>query len=275
VLLTAPDTAMRAQLGRAAALRWRARPHFLVIGAQKAGTTSLEKFLSAHPRLLPAAKKELHYFYLYYERGLGWYLRHFPWRWEVGKRLCFEATPDYLAHADVTAERMRRDLGPVKLIAVLREPVARAWSAWRMWHSFAQRPDKAAKADGRSFAAAIDAELARGAAGAADHFHYVRMGHYAEHLERFFAHFPADDVLVLDYGEMEADLTGFLQRICAFLEIEPFCEADLARFGGRRHWVSPSRTPTSADEHAMDRLRAHYAPHNDRLWALLGRRFDW
>lgn len=76
----------------------------------------------------------------------------------TANRLCFEATPDDLYHTEA-ASRIEETLGPVKLIAVLRDPAARADSAWKMWNSFRDRPDKSRKADHRSFAQAIYDEL--------------------------------------------------------------------------------------------------------------------
>ncbi|MBM9595171.1 sulfotransferase family protein [Roseitranquillus sediminis] len=255
----------------------RARPDFLIVGAQKAGTTSLHSYLAQHPRLTPArGPKELHYFNLYYgRRGAAWYLSHFPWRVRHDGSLLFEATPDYLAHPEAPG-RIRRDLGRVKLIAVLREPAGRAFSAWRMWHGFAEKkPDQAGKVDPRSFSQAIDEELASPDGQAEKHFHYVAMGRYADHLATWRRHFDAADMLVLDYGLMSRDLQGFLDRICDFLEVARFSAADVERLGGERLWVSPAAPETDEVRVTLDRLRAYYAPSNARLFEMLGERWDW
>lgn len=270
------DEAMIAEAKNRVLRPLRTGPDFLIVGAQKAGTTSLYHYLAEHPQLRPASgPKELHYFNLYHHRGLAWYLSHFPLRFvSGGRRLSFEATPDYLGHAAVP-ERIRRDLGRVKLIAVLREPAARAYSAWKMWHSFADHPTKAAKADPRAFAQAIEEELADPHGQADRHFHYVRFGRYAEHLDAYRRHFARDEMLILDHREMSADLLGFLGRICAFLEVEPFASETVARLGARRHWASPDWPETEAVGRTLTRLRAYYAPHNERLFAMLGQRWGW
>ena len=253
----------------------RRGPDFLVIGAQKAGTTSLHRYLALHPRLLPAAgPKELHYFDLRHHWGIGWYLSHFPPRLAARGRLCFEATPDYLGHPAAPG-RIRRALGRVKLIAVLREPAARAHSAWKMWHGFVGTPENDSRADPRPFPAAIEEELRDPERAAAGRFRYVAQGCYDEHLAAYRAHFPPGDTLVLDHAEMERDLHGFLARICNFLGVEPFGEAEVRAMGRRRHWVGPDWPVTDEGEATLARLREHYAPHNERLFAALGRRFDW
>lgn len=255
--------------------RLRARPDFLIIGAQKAATTSLHRYLTEHPDLRPASgPKELHYFYLYYHRGPAWYFSHFPLRFATDDRLNFEATPDYLCHA-VVPGRMRRDLGPVKLIAVLREPAARAYSAWKMWHSFADNPDKAARADRRSFVQAIEEEIADPTGQSHLHFHYLAMGRYADHLQVYRQHFPTDDMLILNYAEMSADLGSFLERICMFLGVKPFPSQVVERLGEQRHWVGPSWPETEDVVRTQERLRDYYAPHNARLFTMLDQEWDW
>jgi hypothetical protein len=103
------------------------RPDALVIGAPKSGTTSLMKYLNAHPGIWCHPRKELHFFNNHFHWGTQWYADQFPKRAEIGGRLRLEATPDYLQGPDIPA-RVRAVLPGVKLIVVLREPVARALS---------------------------------------------------------------------------------------------------------------------------------------------------
>ena len=262
--------------GDFAARALRARPDFLIIGTQKAGTTSLHAYLSEHPSLAPArGAKELHFFNIYYHRGLRWYLRHFPLRTRTGGQLWFEATPDYLWHADAP-RRVRTSIGRPRLIAVLRDPAERAYSAWNMWHSFASRPDRdPRRADRRSFAQAIEAELASPTNEAHLHFHYVAMGRYVEHLERWLTHFERGDLLVLDYADLARDPAAFLDAICGFLGVPAFAARTARELADQRLWAGPRRARTPADEAAIARLRAYYAPFDERLAALLGRAPGW
>jgi hypothetical protein len=106
-------------------------PYFLILGAQRAGTSSLYKFLRQHPSLRLPRKKEIHFFDLYYTRGLRWYARQFPAFVFKRKKKTGEATPYYLFHPAV-AERVADALPDVKLIALLRDPTARAYSHFQM-----------------------------------------------------------------------------------------------------------------------------------------------
>ncbi len=118
--------------------RLRSTPDFLVIGAHRCGTTSLFKALSAHPQLLrPPVNKGTDYFTLHYHRNPNWYRGHFPLTLpgrlrtaRYGGPLVFEACTYYLFHP-FAMERIARDLPHVKLVVMLRDPVERAFSAYK------------------------------------------------------------------------------------------------------------------------------------------------
>lgn len=107
---------------------WRELPAFLIIGTQKGGTTSLHDLLDHHPDVAMSVPKEVHYFDLNYRRGERWYRAAFAF--PRAGRVCGEATPFYLLHPHVPP-RVARDLPDVKLVAMLREPVARTYSSWQ------------------------------------------------------------------------------------------------------------------------------------------------
>ena len=84
-------------------------PSFLVIGAQRAGTSLLHQILLAHPDVyVPAQRKEVHYFDRYFERGVEWYQSYFPAADAAGRyRAIGEITPDYLATEEARRGFMR------------------------------------------------------------------------------------------------------------------------------------------------------------------------
>ena len=112
-----------------------ALPHFLIIGAQKAGTTSLASYLAAHPGVVPSKRKEVHFFDLNYEKGVDWYRSHFPIARGQGLRrrmrgrrmLTGEASPYYIFHP-LAASRAFDLLPAARVIVLLRNPVDRAYS---------------------------------------------------------------------------------------------------------------------------------------------------
>jgi len=105
----------------------RVLPNYLIIGAQKTGTSSLFNYLSMHPQVINSNKKEVHYFDKNFERPLNWYKQFFPFKFIANNYTIGEATPDYLYHPFV-AQRIYNTIPGVKLIIILRNPVERVIS---------------------------------------------------------------------------------------------------------------------------------------------------
>ncbi len=103
-------------------------PNFICVGAQKAGSSSLYKLLQSHPEIYLSEKKEIHYFNIEteYTKGLGYYASFFNENYN-NQKLIGECTPDYLQYTFVP-ERIRNDLGKIKILIILRHPVDRAYS---------------------------------------------------------------------------------------------------------------------------------------------------
>ncbi len=211
----------------------RPLPEFLIVGTQRGGTTSLHRYLSQHPGVLPARlTKGVHWFDAAFDKPESWYRANFPTevaRRRARRRLGYppvagESSPYYLFHPHVPA-RIASVMPDVRLIAVLRDPVARAWSHYQ--HNVARGMEAL------SFAAALDAEPER-LAGAeqrlADPSHidlghrhgsYVARGRYVEQLARYSSHFDDDQMLVLFTEDLDRDPGTALARVHAFLGLPP------------------------------------------------------
>jgi hypothetical protein len=105
----------------------RPLPHFIIAGAQKAGTTSLFGYLEHHPHCLPSLKKEVHYFDMQYAHGESFYRRHFPATVTAAmrQRQVFESSPYYMFQPAVPG-RIAKLVPQAKVIFLLRNPVSRA-----------------------------------------------------------------------------------------------------------------------------------------------------
>ena len=104
-------------------------PDFIIAGASKSGTSSIYYYLSRHPQVLLSHKKELDFYWQHYQRGIDWYLAHFPSITDRPNFLTGEATPNYLRFPQV-AKRIKDTFPKTKIIILLRNPVDRAIS----WH---------------------------------------------------------------------------------------------------------------------------------------------
>jgi hypothetical protein len=163
-------------------------PNFLIIGTAKAGTTWLAKCLREHPDVFMPVVKEVYFFDKHFGKGLEWYEAYFS-EWS-GQTAVGEATPGYIGHPDAP-DRIRRTLGnEVKLIASLRHPVDRAYSAFWMRLSHGLFP---ADADFR--------EIFYQDAGAT----LREAGCYSIQLSRYLQHFPRENLLILIYEESKRD----------------------------------------------------------------------
>jgi hypothetical protein len=254
------------------------RPTFLVIGAQKGGTTSLYAYLTAHPAVLGASIKEVQYFSKFYAEGEDWYLSYFPLelrggaaRLRAGVRPAVgEASATYLFHPRAPERVHVFDPG-MRLIAVLRDPVDRAYSHYQMEHRWGR--ETLPFEDALQREAELRPELERMSSDPvfesedAINCSYVARGRYAEQLERWLGLFPREQLLVLTSDELLEDPAGSM--------------ATVARFLGIPEWRAPSYPLRGVREYGTmapetrERLSRTFAPETERLEELLGRTLPW
>ncbi|GAA4561354.1 sulfotransferase [Planotetraspora kaengkrachanensis] len=262
--------------------RARMLPSFLIVGAQRCGTTSLYRALSRHPLIVkPVLRKGVHYFDVSYDRDLSWYQAHFPLK-ATGQRLerrhghrtqAFESSPYYLFHP-LAAARISWNLPGVKLIVLVRDPVERAASAHahELARGFEVEP---------SFERALDMEDARLAGEIArlresphylSHAHrhhaYVARGRYAEQLNRLELLVGRDRLLVLDSGRFFREPEPVYDRVLEFL--------GLPRLGDPVFEVHNAQPRTSEMPLSVRRrLSAHFGPWDALLKQWLGTEPSW
>jgi hypothetical protein len=267
---------IRAQSGRL-----RVLPDFLIIGAEKCGTTALYNALAAHPDVHKARRKEPHFFDYHYARGETWYRAWFPFVWvrALGRRrrgrfLTGEASPDYIFHPHAAA-RARRLLPDAKLIAILRDPVERAFSHYQQQVRKGRDPLSFEEAIARE-PERVDDGLARMqrdetlALESVTRFSYLARGRYAEQLERWLACYPRERLLVLRSEDLAAEPSASLRRALAFLGLD----------AGPGDALRVERRNVGGYDAALDpalrrRLADYFAPHDARLHELIGMEPGW
>lgn len=210
------------------------RPNFLVIGANRCGTTSLYHLLAQNPDICMSRPKETRFYTTRPGAGVQAYWRdHWP-HW-AGQALAGEATPSYLTLPFV-APLVATDLPQAKLLAIVRNPVDRAYSVWWMYHS--------RRLDDLDFPGAVQANLQRLASGPGfdgpDGFQqwraakgplerreaiearmYLDGGYYADNLQRWLRHYPRDRLKVCFLEDLQRDPRTFLADVLAFLGTTP------------------------------------------------------
>ena len=262
---------------------------FLVVGAQKAGTSSLFSFLSLHPQCGFGSTKEIHYFDTNYEKGETWYHNHFDRKKTTDKKY-FEVTPSYIYHPWVP-ERISAYNNKIKLIVVLRDPIERAYSAWNMWRiahhekkefylkHFSENPrehrkpylDLFHKDDFPSFNEIIldeiEALMKTEKYSTPD---FVQRGIYAQQLENFYKYFSRDQLLVINSQDLMSSKIQELKRIEQFLGISSF---DWPKKKLANNHVRGYESSVDAD--SLSVLQKFYKPYNEDLFKLLGTDLGW
>ena len=284
----------------------RADPDFLIIGAQKSGTTSLYYDLAAHPNLKPnVGPKEVSFFTTYYRHGINYYRSYFPLKKE--NRFYFQSSPYYLFHP-LAASRVHYHFPNMKLIAILRHPVHRAFSHYNHQKLAGREPlsfEDALAAEGERLAG--EEERLRtypdSKSGSHRNFSYVTRGIYIHQIDRWLHYFDVSQLLVLSSEEYFSQPENTLLKIYEFLGV-PSClplwvrklKADQGRASVLKRQAN--RLKYIWDRHHLSRLGLHrkinsrpykevpswntkeklfqlFYPYNQELFTRFGKDFGW
>jgi hypothetical protein len=258
----------------------RTPPTFAVVGAQRCGTTSLFRALLSHPNILrPVMHKGVNYFDVNWERKWSWYLSHFPLASQARRKAApghagaavFEASGYYMFHPHAP-ERLVAALPEVQIVAMVRDPVDRAYSAYK--HEFARGFETETFAEAIALEEKrIQPELKRMVSdphyqsSTYRHQAYCARGHYAEQLQVFVDLLGRDRVHVIQSERFFGDPLPVYSELLRFLGQPIIAPASFDVFNAR-----PGK-PLEPELEAA--LRSHFAPHDEALGQLLGRRPAW
>lgn len=179
-------------------------PNFLIIGAAKAGTTSLYQYVRGHPQAFMPDRKELSFFCAEFNwsRGLDWYQSHFE---GAGPALAIgEASPRYTVHPlyQGVPARIAAVMPDVRLVYLVRDPIMRMQSQYldNVIHGLEKHPVEEALTD---------------------NLFYLTSSRYALQLEQYLEHFPRNQILVLRSEDLRSERELTLSRVFDFLQIDP------------------------------------------------------
>ncbi|MGI9328389.1 MAG: sulfotransferase family protein [Pseudomonadales bacterium] len=276
-------------------IQWRAMyggerqtPTFLVIGAMKAGTTSLFRYLCEHPQIAPPITKEVNYFNFNWTLGSQWYAAHFPFASPLSTQITGEASPGYLVHPRA-ALRVSEQIPDARVIVLLRDPVARTLS-----HYFHQRrierehrPLEEALFSDSSYAAfdlpeaqeaswleALNANPRSGTnaakllASCPLHRAYISGSLYVKHLAAWFERFDPDQILVMSSEDLFRRPDEQYRRVLDFIGLEFVSQENM-----RAHNVG--KYPDSVNVDTVARLKSEFFEPNLRLYELIGTDLGW
>jgi Sulfotransferase domain len=258
----------------------RLLPDFIIIGAQKGGTTSLYHYLAQHPSVAPALKKEVHFFDSNFSKGLRWYRAQFSssfyryyaknvWRRDL---ITGEASPYYILHPQ-TPKRVFETVPEAKLIVLLRSPVDRAYSHYQ--HNVRKRREplsfeEAIKAEPDRLRGECEKMLADENYVSFNHskYSYLARGIYLDQLKMWLNFFPREQLLVLKSEDFFANPAVIYRQVLEFLNLPDWELKTYETYfaGCYRTTMAPSTRKYLVD---------YFAPHNQRLYQYLGMDWGW
>jgi len=256
---------------------FRVPPNFFVIGGMRCGTTSLYHYLGQHNCIKRAAYDEIGYFDDNFHLGLNWYRSLFPTKFmqkkiesEYKKFLTYDVTPFYI-YNPLVVDRIFKFSPNAKIIAVLRNPIDRAYSHY----------NNKMQAEGdtkTTFEEIINAEIEiieknkkniDDYAFLVDTFYELLLarGFYAKQLEFWFKKFPRKNILLISSEELATNTDKTISEIFEFLEVPIQKISDLTK-------QNVIKYPKMKDS-TREILINFFKPYNEKLFGMLGRRFNW
>ena len=190
---------------------------FIIIGAQKAGTSALDQYLRQHPKIEMAARKELHFFdndTLFRKDKMDYSIigNAFP-KFKKKKYIYGESTPSYI-YWNFAIQRIKNYNPKIKLIAVLRNPTERAFSHWNM--------EASRNLENRSFKECIDEEIRLIKRGEKEQHKvksYVERGLYSNQIEEIYSHFSRNQIFFVKYENFLENQKSVIQEVFTFLDL--------------------------------------------------------
>jgi len=248
-------------------------PSFLIIGSQKAGTTSLYRHLIKHKHIISASTKETHFFSNNFFKGISWYRSQFNLS-QIEKEnkqeyMACEATPYYMFHP-LAPMRIAEILPHIKTIILLRNPIDRAYSHFN--HIVKLGYEKLSFEDAiLAESKRLEGEIEKIRKGEQSfnhqYFSYISRGHYAEQIEQWWKLFPKSNTMIIKSEDFFSDPQSVLNKIFNFLDLtkKKIDKFDILNEGK----YQPMKLSTRL------RLTDYFKPHNKWLYKLLDQNFHW
>ncbi|GAA3777135.1 hypothetical protein GCM10022271_06650 [Corallibacter vietnamensis] len=251
----------------------RMQPSFMIVGAQKAGTTSLYHYLIQHPSIKSALKKEVNYFDKNYYKGDSWYKAFFPIE-KNDNSITGEATPFYMFHP-LSMKRLAEYNPNFKIIVLLREPASRAIS-----HYYHEVRNKREDLGMREAFKMEDTRLEKEFDNIQNNpkhdcynlqrFSYKDRGYYVGQIKEIKTHFKEENIMIIDSKEFFKNTQEMVKEVLEFLKVD----SDL-KIKTKKKFNIGTYTKDPDEKKILNELKTDYKESNEELFKVLGRRFDW
>jgi hypothetical protein len=249
---------------------FRALPNFILIGAQKGGSSALYKFICEHPKVQRAFIKEPHYFSGRYRTdNLKWYRALFPFK--NSGIITGEASPSYITHP-LSPSRIKSLLPEAKLILIVRNPVERAFSNYFHSVKYGREELPIEEAFNRPIS---DFETEYNRMRDEDGYHsqfyyrfgYVHKGFYDFHLANWYQHFAKEQLLVVENNELLNEPDKVYKEVLEHLELDSFRPEAFKKIN-----VGSTK---KVDEGLRAEIAEKFKESNQRFFEMIGKEYDW
>jgi hypothetical protein len=253
----------------------RVLPSFIIVGAVRCGTTSLYYNICEHSSVLPASYDEIGFFDSNYELGISWYKSMFPTKFKIkkiklktGNSITGEDTPFYFWDKK-SIQRIKKNIPKIKLIVLLRNPIDRAYSNYHLGVRLGS--------ESLSFEDSIKKEiqLLEKENGFENNEiekflrprSYIAKGLYYQQIKNWFDVFSKDQILVINTENLSEKPNQTLKQIFEFLDLpnEKIQNIQNRKVGNYQ----------KMNEDTREYLMKIFKPHNEKLFKILGREFEW
>ena len=244
-------------------------PDFIIIGAQRCGTTSMYNYLIQHPQVEPAIQKEVHYFDNNYNKGITWYLKQFPSK-RNGK-ISGEASPYYIFHPH-TPRRIREQFSKIKLIVLLRNPTDRAFSNYQFEVKLGNEKlsfEDALKNEEVRLEGEVEKILKDETYYSFNyqHFSYLKRGMYWEQLKNWFDLFPKEQLFIIRSEDFYKNPKKITKQVESFLGLSNEIKQNFKIFNKGEY--NEMKKQTRKD------LAGFFRVHNEKLYKIINRDMMW
>lgn len=241
-------------------------PDFLIIGSAKCGTSSLNNYLSYHPKILLPHKKELDFFWRRFDYGIDWYLAHFPTLTDTKEFITGEATPNYIRFY-LTAKRIKEYCPDTKLILLLRNPVDRSisWYYHKLNHGQLKEDlTTAISVEMRELKNLTREDIVH---SGYRKFDSIMSSIYVYQIQTWLEFFDRKQMLILPSEDLYANPNEIMDRVYDFLELDSHYLQKYPKINGGSY--------NSANQGIRNILKEYFDPYNRQLEECLGMKFNW
>ncbi len=251
----------------------RLKPSFVIVGAQKAGTTSLYRYLIQHPNIKSSLLKEIHYFDLNYNKSLSWYHLFFPLKTKKNN-ITGEASPYYMFHP-FAIERIAKVNPDIKIIVLLREPASRAISHFyhevRLGREYLNMKEAMGRESQR-----LEGEQKKFRQNPYykshnyQYFSYRSRGLYVDQIKEIKKFFSDDKIMIIDSNDFFNKTEKVVENVLTFLNQEIVFDIQT-----EKQFNTWDKNQDLNEDSIRKELKLFYKNPNKELFDLIDKKFDW